>query len=1008
MSWFGFGSAEPTATPPALKKSGSRSSLKKVSSQIFGSPRRSSSSFDLASDGKRSHHIPLTSTKVVADDLKWVLDNPSSTEAQTFYLTLENGIFLFVQAVYSTMGMSPSVQLTLKVYSLPGGGSKSKALNLGSGSFIMSEDRLSVDCENISIKFDAQTMGYRVLFNVGSEVNMDFTFTPETEYFKVNDGKFYFTEDPLGGFVQVEFLPRAKVTGSMSLDGVKYDLAGTGLFNHAIQNKPQCIGRWNFLNFHGKEGSVVLYEFQMPSEGYIVEIVSIGAIVKDNKLIAVTTDNRAVHSKAEYDEFSGYNPPSEITLTWNGLTLDDSKKFVKAGIVLPLTNLYAKIDVLSELPFFLRKFIQTFVTAPFMYQWGEEFTVKVNVGEDSFELAGRALVSMMKEKEGKKKSKIQPDELEASSKIEVKKRKKDASAATEEEVAVKSSPSKKQKVAKAEETPDVEIDQPTKKEKKSKKRAAVEELEAVEEVPVEDDQEKKKKKKKKNSKENSDIPADEEAPPKEAAPKKEKKSKSKEDGVDLLKLAHAAADAESNSGKKWVYAPSAELKATSKAKIDEFLETNGIAVTNGGDDFRPIMEFKHASFPETLATALATFPKPTPIQSVTWAPIFQKRDLIGIAATGSGKTLAFGIPGLLFVMNKLAEVKSGKDVTRKIRALILSPTRELASQIQDSLEVFGSRIGVRSVVLYGGANKGDQKALLKKGADVIVATPGRLMDLVAEGFVDLSEVGYFVLDEADRMLDKGFEPEIRKIAAEIKRKDLQTVMFSATWPTDVRKLSEQYLKSPVNITVGSKDLSANVSITQIVEVLEPSMKKTRLLALLRDYHKTRKNKIIIFGLYKKEVSELDGFLRSKGYKVQSLQGDLAQDKRTAAINSFKDGSCPLLIATDVAGRGIDIPDVEYVINYTYPLTTEDYCHRIGRTGRAGRKGVAHTFFTIHDKQHSGTLINVLKQAKQDVPADLLKFGTTVKKKLDPTYGAFTREIDPNVKATKIVFDDDDD
>ncbi|KAI8853375.1 P-loop containing nucleoside triphosphate hydrolase protein [Chytridium lagenaria] len=426
----------------------------------------------------------------------------------------------------------------------------------------------------------------------------------------------------------------------------------------------------------------------------------------------------------------------------------------------------------------------------------------------------------------------------------------------------------------------------------------------------EEEVEKKKKKKKRTVPEEAEEP-EQVNHEEDNAPKKKKKKKSKE-----TEDAPAVEDAASPKKRK---------------VVEEDAE----------DASKPILKFSYANFPADLFTALNAFPAPTPIQAVAWGPAFKGRDIVGIAATGSGLR---------------------EDSVRKTRALILSPTRELASQIQESLEKFGLILGIRIVVLFGGTNKMEQRKLLRQGADVVVATPGRLMDLVSEGCCDLSDVGYFVLDEADRMLDKGFEPEIKKIAAELKRSDLQTVMFSATWPPEVRKLSDQYLKNPVHITIGSQDLSANISITQIVEVIEPMKKRTRLLALLSDYHKSRKNKIIIFGLYKKG---------------------------------------------NVAGRGIDIPDVEYVINYTYPLTTEDYCHRIGRTGRAGKKGVAHTFFTSFDKAHSGSLINVLKQAGQVVPADLMKFGTTVKKKLDPTYGAFTREIDPNAKSVKTKFDDED-
>ncbi|KAI8929907.1 P-loop containing nucleoside triphosphate hydrolase protein [Entophlyctis helioformis] len=390
--------------------------------------------------------------------------------------------------------------------------------------------------------------------------------------------------------------------------------------------------------------------------------------------------------------------------------------------------------------------------------------------------------------------------------------------------------------------------------------------------------------------------------------------------------------------------------------------------------------------------------------------------MVGIAATGSGKTVAFGIPALMHIQNRLASVgSSSKVLNGKPLVLVLSPTRELAMQIQEQFTTFGEAVGIRSVCIYGGVNKWDQKKALKQGMHIIVATPGRLIDLFEEdsSVCDLSKVDYLVLDEADRMLDIGFEDAIRKIVARLPTaaNGRQTVMFSATWPTSIQKMANSYLNNPVKVTVGSTDLSANVNIEQRVEVIDPYGKESRLMDLLRDYHKTRKNRILIFALYKKEASRLEMLIRKNGYKVGAIHGDMTQVQRTASIEGFRSGACPLLIATDVAARGIDIPDVEYVINVTFPLTIEDYCHRIGRTGRAGRTGISHTFFTLHDKTHSGSLINILKQANQIVPPELLKFGTTVKKKLDPNYGAFAKDVDMSLKPTKIKFggsDDEDD
>ncbi|CAG8737413.1 15157_t:CDS:2, partial [Dentiscutata heterogama] len=246
----------------------------------------------------------------------------------------------------------------------------------------------------------------------------------------------------------------------------------------------------------------------------------------------------------------------------------------------------------------------------------------------------------------------------------------------------------------------------------------------------------------------------------------------------------------------------------------------------------------------------------------------------------------------------------------------------------------------------------------------------------------------------DRMLDTGFEEDVRNIILKT-REDRQTVMFSATWPESVRKLANDFLTNPIRVTIGSQTLSANRNVTQIVEVIDdPSEKDRRLVTLLEKYH-NRKNRVLIFVLYKKEASRVENMLARKGYEAQSIHGDKSQFQRIEALNAFRDGIYPLLIATDVASRGLDIPDVRYVINYTFPLTIEDYVHRIGRTGRAGNKGISHTLFTSCDKVHSGELIRILRQSNQQVPDSLLRFGTGIKKKEHKAYGAFYKEIDYN-------------
>lgn len=347
----------------------------------------------------------------------------------------------------------------------------------------------------------------------------------------------------------------------------------------------------------------------------------------------------------------------------------------------------------------------------------------------------------------------------------------------------------------------------------------------------------------------------------------------------------------------------------------------------------------------------------------------------------------------------------------KPRCLIIAPTRELAMQSHQVVEEIGGSGGPKGVCIYGGVPKWSQKNDLQNGAEIVVATPGRLMDLIEEQVMSLSEVCFLVLDEADRMLDEGFEPTIRKIVSMCPKSgdgltDRQTVMFSATWPEEIRALADKFLrKNVVRVTVGSDELSANVSVTQIVECVDKFEKDRKLYALLENYHKSRVNKILVFVLYKKEAVEVQNKLLAKGYNATGIHGDRSQQDRTQALEEFKSGKVPILIATDVAARGLDIPNVEYVINFSFPLTVEDYVHRIGRTGRGGKTGISHTFFTDFDKGLAGALVAVLQEAGQVVPEDIRKYPLITKKKESKLYGAFGPKAElAGKKASKITFD----
>ncbi|KAI8056232.1 P-loop containing nucleoside triphosphate hydrolase protein [Syncephalis plumigaleata] len=384
---------------------------------------------------------------------------------------------------------------------------------------------------------------------------------------------------------------------------------------------------------------------------------------------------------------------------------------------------------------------------------------------------------------------------------------------------------------------------------------------------------------------------------------------------------------------------------TTPAEARAFYEKEEIVVTgNGIEEFKPYLRFEQANFPSELKT-------------------------------GSGKTMAFALPSLVYLQkqhrtseaNNAGQHSSKKHKkqhgrNRSPRILVLAPTRELAMQTHEAYERGGTDL-VRSVCIYGGVPKYEQRKALTN-ADVVVATPGRLQDL-------LDEVSFLVLDEADRMLDVGFEQAVRRILQHCRpTNERQTLMFSATWPDAVRRLADEFMRGPsdaaggvVRVAIGNTDLAAILN--------DDRDKEFELQRLLKDYHRSRTNRILIFALYKKEAMRIEQNLARRGWAVQAIHGDKSQDQ-----------------------------------HYTFPLTIEDYVHRIGRTGRGGRKGIAHTLFTSTEKHLAGALQNVLRQANQEVPEALRKFGDTVKKKEHSSYGAFFRDVDTSVKATKIVFGDD--
>lgn len=377
----------------------------------------------------------------------------------------------------------------------------------------------------------------------------------------------------------------------------------------------------------------------------------------------------------------------------------------------------------------------------------------------------------------------------------------------------------------------------------------------------------------------------------------------------------------------------------------------------------PFSTFEASGLPDEILkeATKAGFSAPTPIQAQSWPIALQGRDIVAIAKTGSGKTLGYLIPGFIHLKRCRNNSQMGPTV------LVLSPTRELATQIQDEAVKFGKSSRISCTCLYGGAPKGPQLRELDRGADIVVATPGRLNDILEARRVSLHQVSYLVLDEADRMLDMGFEPQIRKIVKEVPTRR-QTLMFTATWPKEVRKIAADLLSNPVQVNIGNVDeLVANKSITQHVEVLPPMEKQRRLEQILRSQEPG--SKIIIFCATKKMCDLLARNL-SRQFGAAAIHGDKSQSERDHVLNQFRTGRSPVLVATDVAARGLDIKDIRVVINYDFPTGIEDYVHRIGRTGRAGATGVAHTFFCDQDGKYASDLVKILEGANQRVPQEV--------------------------------------
>lgn len=409
----------------------------------------------------------------------------------------------------------------------------------------------------------------------------------------------------------------------------------------------------------------------------------------------------------------------------------------------------------------------------------------------------------------------------------------------------------------------------------------------------------------------------------------------------------------------------------SDQEVNEY--RTGLAIRVSGFDVpRPIKTFEDTGFSAELMKAISKqgYERPTPIQCQALPIVLSGRDIIGIAKTGSGKTAAFVLPMIVHIMDQPELQKEEGPI-----GVICAPTRELAHQIFVEAKKFSKSHGIRVSAVYGGMSKLDQYKELKAGCEIVVATPGRLIDMIRKKAFTMLRATYLVLDEADRMFDLGFEPQIRSIVGQI-RPDRQTLLFSATMPRKVEKLAREILTDPVRVTVGEIG-TANEDITQIVEVIPSDAEK--LPWLLEKLPGLIDNgDVLVFASKKATVDEIESQLAQKGFRVAALHGDKDQVSRTETLQKFKSGIYHVLIATDVAARGLDIKSLKSVVNYDIAKDMDMHVHRIGRTGRAGDKdGTAFTLITHKEARFAGELANSLVAAGQTVSVELMDLAMKV-------------------------------
>lgn len=355
-----------------------------------------------------------------------------------------------------------------------------------------------------------------------------------------------------------------------------------------------------------------------------------------------------------------------------------------------------------------------------------------------------------------------------------------------------------------------------------------------------------------------------------------------------------------------------------------------------------------------LAVQQEGYTTPTPVQVQTIPPLLDGRDVLGVAQTGTGKTAAFALP-VLQAMSRANQQK------RNIRALVLSPTRELAAQIDERFSAYSQHLDIRHKVIFGGVNQNPQVKALQKGIDVLVATPGRLLDLIGQGHIDLGNVEFFVLDEADQMLDMGFIRDIKKIL-NLLPKQRQNLLFSATMPKSIADLAASFLNNAVTIDVSPEEITVDRIEQKIMFVRKAD--KRRLIVKLIKQERVRKG--IVFTRTKHGANRLVKQLAQSGINAAAIHGNKSQSARTKALANFKNGEVTVLVATDIASRGIDVNDITHVFNYDLPNEPESYVHRIGRTARAGKSGIAYGFC---DDTESGYLVGIQQLIGFDIDVD---------------------------------------